>query len=282
MTSVASSRSPAIAERGRAAGIAYERIGEGPALLLIHGLGGTRGIWRPQLERLASERDVIAVDMPGFGDSPELGVPPTPWAMAAAIAGMTRELGVTRPHVAGNSLGGWVALELAKHDAAASLCLISPAGLWRRPLGPRRVDSRKWARRGRPLIDSLLRIRRVREAMLRSTVGRPEKLSLDDAREIIHGWIDSPGYDAANAEMRTHVCEDVDRIRVPTTIAWGERDRLLPPPRLERRPPGSRLVVLEGCGHTPNWDAPELVADLLLESSAASEQGRDETGAIAW
>ncbi len=50
---------------------------------------------------------------------------------------MCAEIGVERPHVAGNSLGGWVALEMAKADAAASLCLISPAGLWRRPLGAR-------------------------------------------------------------------------------------------------------------------------------------------------
>ena len=78
MTSVASSRSEASTERGLRAGIAYERTGSGQPLLLIHGLGATRRIWDPQIERLAQERDVIAVDMPGFGDSPMLEGPATP------------------------------------------------------------------------------------------------------------------------------------------------------------------------------------------------------------
>lgn len=67
---MASSRSSATTERGFAGGIAYERTGAGPPLLLIHGLGATRRIWDPQIERLAAEREVIAVDMPGFGESP--------------------------------------------------------------------------------------------------------------------------------------------------------------------------------------------------------------------
>ena len=76
--------------------------------------------------------------------------------------------------------------------------------------------------------------------------------------------------------------EDLDRITVPTTIAWGELDRLVGPPRPERRPPNSRFLKLEGCGHTPNWDAPELIADLLLETSAEGEEDRaGEAEAVA-
>ena len=252
-----------------AAGIAYDRVGEGPPLLLVHGLGATRAIWRPQVDDLARERDVIAVDMPGFGESPVLDRPPTAWAMGEAIAAMCAEIGVERPHVAGNSLGGWVAVEMAKADAAASLCLISPAGLWRRPLGPRKANVRPLARAARPLLGALVRNRALRDTMLRSTVGRPENVPLDDATAMIGAWIDAPGYDAANDEMRRYVCEDLDRVQVPTTIAWGELDRLVGPPRPERRPPNSRFIKLEGCGHTPNWDAPELITRLLLETSAA-------------
>ena len=270
MTSVASSRSEASTERGLAAGIAYERTGSGPPLLLIHGLGATRRIWDPQIERIAPERELIAVDMPGFGDSPVLaGGPPTPWALGEALMRMCGELGIERPHLAGNSLGGWVAVEIAKRNEAASLCLISPAGLWSRPLGPRSVDSRAWAKRLRPLLSSLVRSRRAREAMLRTTAARPELIPIDEARNLIEAWIDAPGYDAANDEMRRHVCTDLDRVTVPTTIAWGEYDRLVGPPKPERRPPGSRMIKLENCGHTPNWDAPEQIADLLLESSEA-------------
>lgn len=252
----------------RAAGIAYERSGTGPPLVLIHGLGATRAIWRPQLEILTRERDVIAVDMPGFGDSPVLSGPATPWALGAAISGLCEELGVDRPHLAGNSLGAWVALEMAKVGDAASTCLISPAGLWRRPLGPRRADARKWARRLRPAVLAMARIGPLREAMLRTSVGLPERAPAATGRAMIAAWIDAPGYEAANAEMRRYVCEDLDRVTVPTTIVWGELDRLVAPPRPERRPPGSRYLQFERLGHTPNWDDPDLVARLLLEASA--------------
>jgi pimeloyl-ACP methyl ester carboxylesterase len=255
-------------EPRRAAGIVYERIGDGAPLVLIHGLGATRAIWRPQIEALARERDVIAVDMPGFGESPALERTPTPWALGEAIASMCEEIGVERPHLAGNSLGAWVAIEMAKADRAASLCLISPAGLWRRPLGPRKVNVRPLGRALRPLLSAMVQNRSLRARMLGSSVGRPENVPLDDARAMISAWIDAPGYDAANDEMRRYVCEDLDRVRAPTTIAWGELDRLVGPPRPERRPPNSRFVKLEDCGHTPNWDEPELISRLLLAASA--------------
>jgi pimeloyl-ACP methyl ester carboxylesterase len=264
---VAISTSEPATERGRAAGVAYERAGSGPPLLLIHGLGGTRGIWRPQLPYLVAERQVIAVDMPGFGESPPVPGRAAPWGMATAIAELCAELGIERPHVAGNSLGAWVAIEMAKREEAESLCLISPAGLWRRPLGPRRFDTQRWARRLRPLILAALRSPGARERLLRGTVGHPERLSAADAREVVRAWVDAPGYEAANDEMRAHICEGLDQVRVPTTIAWGELDRLVTPPRPERRPPGSEFLVLPGCGHTPNWDEPELIAKLLLNAS---------------
>src|SRR5271166_5370625 len=87
----------------------------------------------PVIPALAARFDVIAVDLPGFGDSNPVPAQtkPTPAALAAAVAGLLDDLGVTAPHLAGNSLGGWVALELAATRPAASLTLLSPAGLWR-------------------------------------------------------------------------------------------------------------------------------------------------------
>ena len=100
----------------------HTRRGSGQPLVLLHGLGGTHRIWNPVLDRLASSRDVIALDLPGFGGSPELapGTPPTPANLAAAVASFCRRIGVERPHVAGNSLGGWVALEMGRLGSATS------------------------------------------------------------------------------------------------------------------------------------------------------------------
>ena len=261
----------------------YDRAGSGEPLVLIHGLGGSRLIWRPVFERLAAEREVIAVDMPGFGSSPPLadGGPPTARALGEAVAELCRSLGVERPHYAGNSLGAWAALELAKQGRAASVCGISPAGLWRRPLGPRRRDLRRLALRLRPLLPLLMSSARARGAMLRTTVAHPERIPRAEAKALVLDWLGSPGYDAANAEMRAAVFEEPERVTVPVTIAWGSEDRLVAAPRRERMPPGTRYLVLEGCGHTPTWDDPDRVTELLLDASGghsgsgASSPGQD-------
>ncbi len=263
--------------------LAHTRAGSGEPLVLVHGLGGSRRIWAPVLDRLAADRDVIAVDLPGFGESPPLpdGVPATAANLGAAVDELVGALGVESPHLAGNSLGGWVALELAKAGRARSVCAISPAGLWRRPLGPRRVDSRARARRLRPLLPLFLASRRPRAALLRNIVARPERLSGADAKAIALDWLDAPGYDAANEQMRSHVFEHPERVTIPVTIAWGTEDRLVGPPRPERMPAGARYVELEGVGHTPTWDDPPLIADLLLEASSTDHSvwsGRSSPG----
>jgi pimeloyl-ACP methyl ester carboxylesterase len=249
--------------------IAYSRAGDGPALVLLHGLGGSRLIWGPVLDRLAAERDVIAVDLPGFGDSPELadGVAATPANLGAAVAELCADLGVETYHLAGNSLGGWVALELARTEAVASVCAISPAGLWRAALGPRRVNSRAIAHRLGPLFRVLLASPRIRARFLRTTVGHPELLSAEEGKALVHAWLDAPGYDAANAEMRAHVFDRPELVKVPATIAWGTLDRLVAPPRRERMPPQAVYLELAGVGHIPTWDDPELIARVLLDAS---------------
>jgi pimeloyl-ACP methyl ester carboxylesterase len=113
--------------------LGHTRTGAGAPLVLLHGIGSSRRAWDPVIPALAGRFDVIAVDLPGFGDSGPLppGAEPRPAALAAAVARLLDDLGITAPHVAGNSLGGWVALELAGLRPVASLALLSPAGLWR-------------------------------------------------------------------------------------------------------------------------------------------------------
>jgi pimeloyl-ACP methyl ester carboxylesterase len=260
--------------------IAHSRAGAGEPLVLIHGLGGSRRIWDPLLDRLTAERDVVAVDLPGFGESAPLpdGVAPTAANLGLAVAELCADLGLRRPHLAGNSLGAWAALELAKSGAAASVCAISPAGLWRRPLGPRRFDSHGWALRLRPLMPLLLASARLRARFLRTTVARPERLTSAEGKALVHDWLDAPGYEAASAEMRSHVFEQPELVTVPTTIAWGTEDGLVGPPRRERMPPGARYVELEGLGHTPTWDDPPRIAELVLEASSQASSGGSSPG----
>lgn len=250
--------------------IAHSRAGEGEPLVLLHGLGATGAIWEPVSVRLAQQRDVISIDLPGFGRSEPLpeGVRANPANLAAAVAGLCERLGMARPHVAGNSLGAWVGLEMARAGRAASVTAISPAGLWGRPLGPRSFDSHALAVRLRPLISLLLRSRRGRHAMLRTTMAWPERVPARAGRALVLSWIDAPGYDAANHEMRSDIFDPEGFPDVPVTLAWAEHDRLVSPPRPKQYPPGARYLVLPGVGHTPTWDDPGLIAGLLLEGSS--------------
>lgn len=250
--------------------LTHLRRGQGEPLLLLHGLGGAKEIWDPVIERLAAEREVIAVDMPGFGGSPPLpaSLEPSAANLAVAIWSFCEAQGLERPHVAGNSLGGWVALEMGRNEWAASVTAISPAGLWRHPLGSRRVDPHRWARRLRLVASVALRTRRGRASMLGTSAARPERIPAALGRELVLGWIDAPGYEGANRAMRTHVFDPAGYPEIPVTLAWGVLDAIVGPPRPERRPPGARFVVLAGVGHTPTWDDPELVAATLLEGSS--------------
>jgi pimeloyl-ACP methyl ester carboxylesterase len=254
-------------------------VAEREPLVLLHGLGGSREIWQPMIDLLSAEREVTALDLPGFGAAPPIAaqVEPSAANLAAAVHERCRELGIERPHVAGNSLGGWVALEMGRAGWAASVTALSPAGLWRAPIGPRRVEAQRWARRLRPLVALALYAPPLRERMLSTFAAKPGRIPAAAGRRLVLGWIDASGYEGANRAMRTHVFDPSGYPDLPVTLAWGELDRLVGPPRPERRPSGSRFLTLPGIGHTPTWDDPQLVAEILLAGSSvtvAPESGR--------
>jgi pimeloyl-ACP methyl ester carboxylesterase len=240
--------------------LAWERRGDGPALVLLHPLGADRRMWDPVLERLAAARTVVAVDMPGFGASPPLRATPTPEALARTI--VTGLAGVVDApfHVAGNSLGGWVALEVARAGHARSVTAIAPAGLWARALGPRPSAARRAAR-------LLVLSRRARGLALAGTVAHPERVPPAAAAHLVRAYASAPGFDAVNAAMRSGRFAHLGDLRVPVTLAWPDRDRLVGRPRT--LPPSVRSVTLRGCGHLPTWDDPAQVAEVLLAGSIA-------------
>ena len=252
-----------------AGGVAYERRGSGPPVVLIHTLGTDRRIWEPVAPLLERERTVIAVDMPGFGRSPALdeAQPATPARLAAAIASALSAEGISRPHVAGNSLGGWVALEMAFAGAARSVTAIAPAGLWAGALGQRRALARDVARAALPVLGLLVRVPALRRLAMAGTTARPERVPPEAVAYFVRAYATAPGFAAANAAMRAARFEHLARLPVPATLVWPERDRLVARPR--DVPAGVRSVVLPGCGHMPTYDDPAAVARVLLEGSAA-------------
>jgi pimeloyl-ACP methyl ester carboxylesterase len=252
--------------------LGYDRVGSGPPLVLVHSLGTDRCVWHPVLEPLSRERDVIAVDLPGFGESDPLpaGRPPAPAALAEAVASFVEGLGVAGPpHVAGNSLGGWVALELGASGRARSVTAIAPAGLWPHALPPKPSIARGVARAATPLLAAALATERGRRLALGATMAHPERVPPREALRLVRAYAAAPGYDAVNAAMRAGRFEGLDRLRIPVTFGWPDRDRLVARPA--HLPATARNVVLRDCGHVPMWDSPEQVAALLL---AGSEERR--------
>jgi pimeloyl-ACP methyl ester carboxylesterase len=282
--------------------LAYVRRGGGPSLVLIHGIGSQWQMWEPVLDRLAREREVIAVDLPGFGDSPPLRGAPSVEALARAVADLMGELGIERPHAAGNSLGGGVALELGRQGGARSVCVVSPAGFgtmregsWARMLllGSRRAAQR-FDRHAELVVGGPVR----RTLAWWHLAGRPWRIPADEAVGALHNLARSPGFETTLDALREHRFGG-HTYEIPVTVAWGERDRLLiygrQSARARRLLPDARHVTLEGCGHVPTWDDPDRVARVLLEASAepgaasepretvAAEQGRrPENGNGGW
>jgi pimeloyl-ACP methyl ester carboxylesterase len=246
----------------------YERRGSGEPLVLIHPLGAELVVWEPVMERLARDRDVIAVDLPGFGRSPGLpnGDPPTPRLFASSVESLLDDIGVPRAHVAGNSLGGWVALELAKAGRALSVAGLCTAGLWSQPLGPRPGrDVRSIGRRLLPVLPTMLRTPQGRRVVLGGSVAHPERVPPDAAARLVHSYLTSSGYEGADAAMRTAVFSGFEEIRVTVTLAWGDLDQIVRRP--QQTVPEWRTIMLHGCGHIPTWDDPGQVARTLLMAS---------------
>lgn len=250
--------------------LAHDRAGDGEPLILVHPLGADRGVWQPVLPFLAGSHDCIAVDMPGFGESPALpdDSRATAGEIAATISATLDALEVDRAHVAGISLGGWVSLEFAKTERCLSATALCAAGFWRRVLGPRPEVARRTARHLLPVLRPLLRTGRGRRLALRGVMAHPERVPPAAALRLIRAYALSPGFDRANHEMRSALFEGFDRIQVPVTLAWADGDRAVYPPA--NLPPRVRTEELHDCGHLPTWDDPERVARVIRLTTAAA------------
>lgn len=259
----------------------HHRVGQGEPLVLIHGVGSRWQVWEPVIEILKDSFDVIAVDLPGFGASAPLAETTVP-ALADALIEFLNELGLDRPHLGGNSMGGYLALELAARGRARTVTAYSPIAFWDKA-------GRIWCQQslGRsvdlagvmgPVMPTLLRTAAGRTALLYLVFGKPWAISEQVALDTANGAVGAPGFRAALASFTDVRLPEVAPLTdLPVTIAWGNRDILLPYATQSRRAreflPGARHETLRGSGHTPFFDDPEGCARLLLD-----QRGQGKTG----
>lgn len=257
------------------------RAGTGEPLVLLHGIWESWRSWSPVLERLSPERDVLAPTLRGHLGAAAFapGEEPTIEAWTDGICAELDAAGFERPDIAGNSLGGWLALELGKRGRARSVVGISPAGLFTDDEG--RAFAKKFRRDHRlvkavrPLLRRIVRTRRGRRILLADNCSDPARIPPDEAEALLaeFAYCDVVGHLDANAGSQGGLrrIEGLAQIRCPVLVLHPEGDRLLSREHAERfiaELPQAELRGLPGCGHTAMFDAPALVADTILEFTA--------------
>jgi len=256
------------------------RGGSGPPLVLIHGFMDTWRVWELVLPTLERRHEVLALTLAGHAGGPPLDGEIHMGVLAEHVARAMDEAGIETAHLAGNSLGGFVALQIAADGRARSVTALAPAGGWApgdesyRDLLRLQAAMRMVARSSVPQVDSLVSTaagrRRATQLITESYEHIPPEL-------IAHQLLGVAGCTAA-AELTEHALAagwelDAERISCPVRVVWGTADRLMPWPATAARfredwLPQADWVVLDGVGHAPQLDVPLETAELILGMSA--------------
>ena len=254
------------------------RGGTGEPLVLLHGAAMSWRAWRPVLAELERHHDVHVPTLAGHRGGVPLrdGVPASVEALVDALCDDLDAAGVPTAHVAGNSLGGWVALELARRGRARSVVALSPAGGWDRPFDLQRLIRLfrvGLALGGRPTARRAVHRPALRHFLLRAAMQHGERVPEPDVDEMLDDLAECAVIDELLAGAAAHgPLGPLTGVTCPIRIAWAEHDHIVPwrhygRPFL-RTVPQAEFVRLPGCGHLPMWDDPELVSRVILQVEA--------------
>ena len=251
--------------------------GQGSDLVLLHGLGNTWEVWKPVIPALEAHHRVIALTLPGHYGGPDYqgeGDASVP-GLADQVVAMLRAQGITQAHVAGNSLGGWLAIELARRGFARSVTAFSPAGGWRTDGDYRSVSIR--FRIAYALIGVALFIATLfsgstwlRKLMTKQAMQHGERLSPAEFLASLRSMAKTRVFVPLLRTMgRDGPVAPLDPGRVPVRVAWGECDAVIPHRRygelFGERILGAEETTVEGVGHVPMLDDPARVTASILD-----------------
>ena len=253
----------------------FEATGSGPPLILLHGLGMSHAAWNAVTPYLCGTRRVIAFDIAGFGLTPPLskGTDPTVANLVDSLERAIHDLAIGVPvDIVGNSLGGTLALEAARRGIARSVVAISPAGLWREhpPRHLRHVfrGLRFMTTNFAGPVKAAMRVPWLRELFLAVPISiGSSRMPVRDARRAIDDLAGSPAFEETFEHTRAPFSGR--RITVPVTVAFGDRDWILPKGSWFRTelPAHTTWIDKPRWGHVPMWVDPAGVAQLILEGT---------------
>ena len=269
------------------------RQGTGKPLLLIHGLGGHWQSWNPILADLATRREVIAVDLPGFGQTPKLAGETSIRTLADETAAFLHAHGLSGIDAVGSSMGARLVLELARRGGiVGGVVALNPGGFWqgweRHAFFSSIYLSIRLLRLLRPVLPAVCANPLGRALLLAQFSARPTKLSPDTVSDELCSYVASPAFDELLAQLaygEEQQGAPRNSISYPLVIGWGRSDRVCFPRQARRALalfPDAQLHWFDRCGHFPHWDAPaetvRLILSALAENRANAAAGMSHAG----
>ena len=253
--------------------LAYEITGSGEPLVLLHGMGSSSNSWKMIRPALQERFQVITFDLPGHGKTAfDPDQPMDPYSLALLIKDQLDELGIERAHFAGNSLGGWIALEIAAAfpERTKSVIGLAPAGLWLVPTTHRSIlgaSSRFMAQYTYKYADQLMKQEWARKLGFVEVSPRWRELPHETIVDAVVAYGSSEGYFPAWDGMLKRRFDKPISSKIPVTIIFGDTDKTLPAQTSQERtlaPAHARWVTLSQSGHAPMWDSPqECIAEII-------------------
>lgn len=254
------------------------RTGSGRPLVLVSGVGADTGTWSPVLARLEAQREVVRIDLPGFGLTPMPTGDYTLAAVADQLEAHLRNEDLGGADLVGSSMGGRLVLEMARRGLGRSVVALDPGGFWtpaqKKVFGATLTASVALVRTLRPALPALLATPVGRTALLAQLSARPWAVDRDYAVREVQGLAGSPGTSPAIRALSSGPDQQgaaAGSLPGPVLAVWGAQDRVTLPSQaktLQQRFPDAAVEVWPGCGHFPHWDQPARMVETVLRHTA--------------
>ena len=254
-----------------------ERTGSGTPLVLVHGLGSSIRNWDPVLPMLREQREVIAIDLPGFGKSEPLRGEVTIDTLTAAVEQFLREEGLESADIVGSSMGARMVVEMARRGHTGNVVALDPGGFWNdtqvRIFNSTITASIALVRRIQAILPSLVKQAAGRTALLAQFSAAPWKLDPDLVLTELRGFSTSPSLDEARRSLAHGPRQQgapQGTLKGSLAFGWGRQDKVTPLSEAAVAMslyPDATLHVFENCGHFPHWDQPQEAARFILDSA---------------